>query len=292
MKVYSIKTQLKWCCLFLMLLQVFACSKKSPSYRENISVSESYASENDLKASAASEEVKYKSTIETIEKQKLKIIKTGELKLKVKNVKRATAQIKTLLEKYNAYIANLRYENTSYQKQNNFTIKVPKAYFDMLLDSISTYAEVLDYENVSTQDVTEEFLDIETRLATKLQVKERYETILKKKAKTVEDIIYAEEKLGAIQEEIEVAQGRLKYLSNRVMLSTIHVKLYEEIPYKVSKVKTETFGSKFKRAISFGWTFLENLVLTLVHIWPVILIGVVGFLLYRKRKKTKLENIN
>lgn len=289
MKVYSIKTQLKWCCLFLVLLQVFACSKKSPSYRENISVSESYASENDLKASAASEEVKDKLAIE---KQKLKIIKTAELKLKVKNVKRATAQIKILLEKYNAYIANLRYENTSYQKQNNFTIKVPKAYFDVLLDSISTYAEVLDYENVSTQDVTEEFLDIETRLATKLQVKERYETILKKKAKTVEDVIYAEEKLGAIQEEIEAAQGRLKYLSNRVMSSTIHVKLYEEIPYKVSKVKIETFDSKFKRAISFGWTFLENLVLTLLHIWPVILIGVVGFLLYRKRKKTKLEDIN
>ncbi len=285
MKVYSIKTQLKLLMLFLLLSQVFACSGKSPAYNENISVSESFAKESDLKAFSSTEGRKSKSTSEGIQKQKLKIIKKGELKLKVKDVKETTEQIKVLIGKYNAYVSNLRYENTSYRHQNNLTIKVPKAHFDALIDSISTYAEVLDYENVSTQDVTEEYLDIETRLATKLQVKERYETILKKKAKTVEDIIYAEDKLGYIQEEIEAAQGRLKYLSNRVDFSTIQVILYKEITYKGTKIKGKSFGSKFIDALSFGWTFLENLVLTLIHIWPIIVLTAVGILLYRKRKK-------
>ncbi|WP_299709817.1 DUF4349 domain-containing protein [uncultured Tenacibaculum sp.] len=285
MKVYSIKTQLKLLMLFLLLSQVFACSDKSSSYNENISVSESFAKESDLKAFSSTEGIKSKPTSEDIQKQKLKIIKKGELKLKVKDVKETTEQIKVLIGKYNAYVSNLRYENTSYHHQNNLTIKVPKAHFDALIDSISAYAEVLDYENVSTQDVTEEYLDIETRLATKLQVKERYETILKKKAKTVEDIIYAEDKLGYIQEEIEAAQGRLKYLSNKVDFSTIQVILYKEIPYKGIKIKGKSFGSKFIDALSFGWTFLENLVLTLIHIWPIIVLTVVGILLYRKRKK-------
>ncbi|WP_299622187.1 DUF4349 domain-containing protein [uncultured Tenacibaculum sp.] len=285
MKVYSIKTQLKLLMLFLLLSQVFACSDKSSSYNENISVSESFAKESDLKAFSSTEGIKSKPTSEDIQKQKLKIIKKGELKLKVKDVKETTEQIKVLIGKYNAYVSNLRYENTSYRHQNNLTIKVPKAHFDALIDSISTYAEVLDYENVSTQDVTEEYLDIETRLATKLQVKERYETILKKKAKTVEDIIYAEDKLGYIQEEIEAAQGRLKYLSNRVDFSTIQVILYKEITYKGTKIKGKNFGSKFIDALSFGWTFLENLVLTLIHIWPIIVLTIVGILLYRKRKK-------
>lgn len=285
MKVYPMKTQFKLLILFLVLLQVYGCSKKSPSYRENIGVSESHVKENDFKIVATAEETKNKPVIENIAEEQLKIIKKGELKLRVKDVKLATEQIKVLIGKYNAYVSNLRYENTSYRHQNNFTVKVPKVYFDVLIDSISTYAEVLDYENISTQDVTEEYLDIETRLATKLQVKERYETILKKKAKTVEDIIYAEDKLGYIQEEIEAAQGRLKYLSNRVDFSSIQVILYKEIPYESIKITKKSFGRKFIDALVFGWNFLENLVLTLIHIWPVILLTVVGILLYRKRKK-------
>ncbi|MBQ0740603.1 DUF4349 domain-containing protein, partial [Aquimarina celericrescens] len=88
--------------------------------------------------------------------------------------------------------------------------------FDIVLDSICKTAEFVDFKNISTIDVTEEYVDITSRLKTKVEVKQRYETILRTKAKTVEDILMAEEKLSKLQEEIESAQGRLKYLGSKV----------------------------------------------------------------------------
>ena len=80
------------------------------------------------------------------------------------------------------------------------------------MDSINNSVEFIDYENITTKDVTEEYIDLESRLNTKLEVKQRYESILRKQAKTVKDILATEEKLQIIQEEIESVQGRLKYL--------------------------------------------------------------------------------
>ena len=70
-------------------------------------------------------------------------------------------------------------------------------------------------KNVSVQDVTEEYLDIEARLKTKKEVEARYIEILKSKTKTVEDVLKAEEQIRIIREEIEAREGRLNYLKNQ-----------------------------------------------------------------------------
>ncbi|CAL2082568.1 conserved hypothetical protein [Tenacibaculum sp. 190524A05c] len=284
MKVYLNEIQIRILIALMLFLGFISCNQSS-EYKENISVSEVY----DISNALPSKDVKTdgnKNRITPNNKiDQLKIIKSGTLKLKVKDVKETTKRIKVITGKFNAYVANLKYVNNSYQKENNFKIKVPKEYFDVLLDSISAYADVIDQETVNTQDVTEQFVDVSSRLETKLQVKERYENVLRKKAKTVEDIIYAEEKLGSIQEEIEAAQGKLKYLSNRVAFSFIDVILYEEIKFKDEIVKRDTFWTKSKEGLLFGLGLLENLVLVLVHSWSILVLILVGILLYRKRKR-------
>lgn len=284
MKVYLKEIEFRKLIASILFLTIVSCSNSS-AYKENIPISEVYEVPDGLPSKETSKESK-KSVINSGQKfNQLKIIKTGTLKLKVKNVKETTKRIKGITENFNAYIANLKYVNTSYQKENIFKIKVPKEYFDVLLDSISNYADIIDQETINTQDVTEQFVDVTSRLETKLQVKERYESVLRKQAKTVEEIIYAEEKLGSIQEEIEAAQGKLKYLSDRVAFSSINVTLYEEIPYKEVKIQQKTFWSKSKKGFSFGWNLLESIVLVFVHSWSILLLAIVGILLYRNRKR-------
>ena len=284
MKVYLKEIEFRKLIASILFLTIVSCSDSS-AYKENIPISEVYEVPDGLPSKETSKESK-KSTNNTGQKfNQLKIIKTGTLKLKVKNVKETTKRIKGITENFNTYIANLKYVNTSYQKENIFKIKVPKEYFDVLLDSISNYADIIDQETINTQDVTEQFVDVTSRLETKLQVKERYESVLRKQAKTVEEIIYAEEKLGSIQEEIEAAQGKLKYLSDRVAFSSINVTLYEEIPYKEVKIQQKTFWSKSKKGFSFGWNLLESIVLVFVHSWSILLLAIVGILLYRNRKR-------
>ena len=221
----------------------------------------------------------------------LKIIKTATTRYKVADVQKATKQIKSMALTYGAYISDLKYKNTLYEKQNKFTIKVPNTYFDAMMDSIATTALFVEFENISTKDVTEEYVDIATRLQTKLEVKKRYETVLKKNAVTVEDILLTEEKLRAIQEEIEAAQGRLKYLSEKVAYSTIHIDVFEVVEYtEEPESYTKTFADKAGNGFSFGWGMIEALLLGLIHIWPLVLIVlfVVMLLKYFRNKKRRL----
>jgi hypothetical protein len=216
----------------------------------------------------------------------LKIIKSATARYKVKNVKKATQAIKAIAQKHGAYISDLRFQNDLYKKENRFTIKVPQHQFDILIDSVHAVVDFVEYENITTKDVTEEYIDLETRLKTKIGVKARYENILRKNAKTVEDILKTEDKLRVIQEEIESAQGRLKYLTNKVAFSTIQIDLYESVDYvEEPESYSKTFLDKAKQGLSNGWSFIESLIIVLINIWPLLIIGVVSFILIRKRVK-------
>jgi len=216
--------------------------------------------------------------------QELKIIKSANVRYKVTHVKITTDQINKILQQFNGYISDQRFQNTVYQIENRFTIKVPAQHFDVLMDSLVQVAEFVDYENITTQDVSEEYIDLKSRLKTKLEVKQRYETILRQRAKTVKDILATEEKLRVIQEEIEAAQGRLHYLTNKVSFSTIQVDLYETVDYKETPESyTRTFFSKMKEGFSFGWQLIESIVLGIIYIWPLILIGLGLFFIIKRR---------
>ena len=216
----------------------------------------------------------------------LKIIRSANVKYKVKDVKLISKKINNLVNTQNGYISDMRFSNNLYRKDNRFTIKIPQVKFNFIMDSISKFAEFIDYENITSKDVTEEFVDLETRLKTKLEVKKRYETILRKRAKSIEDILATEEKLRIIQEEIEASQGRLKYLTNKVSLSTIEVNLYETVEYKDEPISySQTFLSKIKNGFSFGWDLIENIIIGAIYIWPLIIIAIVGFIYFKRRRR-------
>lgn len=282
MKVKTVKLKLKIFALGLGLIYFTSCNKhefKESIMIEDVSVTDSYNTISD------SEE-----TITTSPALlNLKIIKSANVRYKVKEVKAATENIKQLARTYNAYISDLRFENNKYSLENRFTIKIPQQHFDAMMDSMTSIAEFVDYENITTKDVTEEYIDIETRLKTKLEVKERYESILRKNAKTVEDILATEEKLGVIQEEIEASQGKLKYLSNKVAFSTIQIDLYQTVNYKAApKTYSKTFLSKSKEGLTFGWGLIKSLVLGVIYIWPLLLVGLlIAFLIKKRLLKNK-----
>ena len=104
------------------------------------------------------------------------------------------------------------------------------------------------------------------------------------KAKTVEDVLAAEEKIRVIQEEIESREGRLRYLKDNVSLSTIHIEMYEETEQKLAVVYEEGFFSKAKGGFANGWNFILGLLVGLINIWPILLI-IILLILFRKKLK-------
>ena len=285
MKAIPLKRGIKISILLLFVIVLSACngSYKDENYSmEKVAVAEEY------EAVADDSEMNFGTNKEAKTPKDLKIIKTANVRYKVNNVRLSTIKIKALANQFDAYLSDQRFENDLYRIENRFTIKVPKQNFDVLLDSINNDVEFIEFENITTKDVTEEYVDLETRLKTKLEVKARYEEVLRKNAKTVKEILATEEKLGIIQEEIEATQGRLKYLSNKVSYSTIQVDLYQAVEFKEEPVSyTKTFWSKVKDGLSFGWHLIESLILGLIHIWPLLILGTLITMFIRKKLRRK-----
>jgi len=220
-----------------------------------------------------------------------KLIRTADLRFQVKNLDKSSDVIDQLTKEFGAYISSANMSTANAEANNTLMIRVPNGNFDGLLKAVCKESIYMQRKNVSTQDVTEEYVDIEARLKTKKEVEARYIEILKNKAKTVEDVLKAEEQIRLIREEIEAREGRLNYLKNQVSYSTISVQLYEQIEYHEDPIEvTNSFGNKASSGFDQGWTVIQNIVIGLITIWPLLLIGVIVFIIIRKKmRKNKVS---
>ena len=216
-----------------------------------------------------------------------RIIKTANMKFQVLDVDEATRNIQKILKTKGAYISDMNQAKNRDHFYSDITIRVPNLYFEDVLNQLSLAGEKVDYKRISSQDVTEEYVDIQTRLKTKKEVKKRYEEILRNKAKTVAEVLETEEKLRVIQEEIEAQEGRLRYLHNQTSMSTIYLTIYEEgVNLEEVEAKKE-FTARANKGFSAGWDAVLNVVINLTYMWPGLLITI-AILIWQRRLVRKL----
>ncbi|HLP12577.1 MAG TPA: DUF4349 domain-containing protein [Flavobacteriales bacterium] len=215
-----------------------------------------------------------------------KLIRTADLRFQVNDLEKSSEIIDRLVKENGAYVSTANMSSTNSESNNTISIRVPNGQFDMLLKSICKESVYMERKNVSTQDVTEEYIDIEARLKTKKEVEARYIEILKAKAKTVDEVLRAEEQIRVIREEIEAREGRLNYLKNQVSYSTIIVQVYQQIEYRENPVEvTDSFSNKASSGFGQGWDVVKNILLGIITIWPVWIIGAIIYFVIRRQLK-------
>lgn len=271
--------------LFILSIFLFGCNQNSKTGNElmedegGISQKTNYDQDQD------------NGTTHPKEIQDRKIIKTADYKIQVKDVHQSTNKVKELTSDLGGFVSSMNLTNSTYQINNNLVIRVPIDNFEDLLKAISREAIFTNYQRIHSNDVTEEFIDIQTRLKTKKEVRDRYIDILRNKAKTVEEVLKAEEAIRVIQEEIESKEGRLKYLKDQVALSTISLDIYQEVEATDEPVVyKKTFIDKLAKGFENGWDIILYLILAVVNIWPIIILVVLGIVLWRKRKIFRRKN--
>jgi hypothetical protein len=125
---------------------------------------------------------------------------------------------------------------------------------------------------VETQDVTEEFVDVEARIKNLQEQERKLNELLaeKRKEEKLEDVIKVSDRIYLVRGDIERAQGRRNYLLNKVQLSTVNLTLREIKGY--TPPTAPTFGSRVSETFSSSWdavvTFGERLVLVGVALVP------------------------
>ncbi len=218
------------------------------------------------------------------------IIKKANYKFQVESVDISTKNIEAIVKQHNGFVADMNLVTISTEISNAFTIRVPSQNFETLMSAMGAEALYTNYKRINTEDVSEEFIDIESRLKTKKEVRDRYIDILKNKAKTVTDVLKAEEQIRILQEEIEAKEGRLRYLQSKVSLSTIHLEIYQHVRFQESPdVFEKPYFVEAKQGFLNGWSMLLGISLLLVNIWPLFILGIVIFW-KRKWIKKKLFN--
>lgn len=216
-----------------------------------------------------------------------KVIKTGGLSYRVQSTKEEYNRLNGLLEKYEAYISSEN-ENKGYDRVNyNVSIKVPPQNFDPLIADI-TKDKKLDNRWVNTDDVTERYYDLQSRIENKKKLEERYLEILKQ-ANKISDILEVERNLNQVRSEIESLQGQFKLLNHRINFSTIDISFYELIPYELDQEQRPGFGTRLLNAMSAGWQGFQTFIVYLLALWPfgLLALGVVWVVKkVRARKKS------
>lgn len=213
-----------------------------------------------------------------------KIIKEGNLEYETQDLQATYQQIITTSKKYNAYVQSDEEGKDYNSLYRSLIIRIPSKNFDVFLSEISNGVAYFDRKEISSKDVTAEYIDIEARLKAKKVLEARYLELLKKATK-ISEILEIERELSVIREEIESKEGQLKYLQNKVSLSTFNIKFYKTVAN--SQDATVSFGSKMWNAIKSGWNGISTFFIGLLHIWPFIIILVAVILYIRKRIASK-----
>jgi hypothetical protein len=273
---------------YLILVVIFAlsCSQKSSeeaAFLETESPSAPYKGVDKKETPTLPDELQKADVI------KKKIIKDGRMGISVSDLQKAKTGIDTVLHQLGGYYDNENLNNYDYACEYQLKIRIPADKFELFVSKIEKGGDKINYKEIEARDVTDQFIDLETRLANKQRYLMQYQTLLKS-AKNIKDILEIQEKIRALEEELESTIGRLKYLSDLVNYSTLELNISEKKDYKYTPEDRDNITEKIKESIVGGWFSFVDFLLILLYNWVflIILSGLIYlWIKYRKRRKNR-----
>lgn len=206
--------------------------------------------------------------------QERKLIKTGSISLEVEQLASAEEAVLAWCQSFGGYVAS------SFNHETNaaFTVRIPAVHFDAAMAAAGNLGRVRS-RNVSTQDVSEQFYDLQTRLDTRKILRDRLQSYLAQ-AKNMEDLLHIERELNSTLTEIESMEGRMRRLSNQIDYSTITVDL--QLPYRTTDqgFQWPSLDRNVRRFLSNVVDFFVDFVAIVLYIviFGVPILALVAFL--------------
>ena len=220
------------------------------------------------------------------------VIYHAELQIRVKNFEKTVTWLEQRATDFGGYVIDSNVSKEGKEQINGtLKIRVPQKHFHEFLNDAEGKSEVLNRQ-VTGQDVSEEYVDLESRLRSKKAVEARLLEFMKNAAKT-EDLLKISSDLSSVQEEIEKLEGKINFLRNQTDYSTVTITLNESkvvVPHLDKKLNTwDRIKKQFVLSANGLLTVVSGLVVFFIGNIPVftalfILVGIV-FLLYKKIKK-------
>ena len=216
------------------------------------------------------------------------IVRNGDMALVVEDVINARDDITQLAARFDGYVVSSQISGEEEEMRGWISIRVPDEKFDQALAELRELAVRVKSESTSSQDVTQEYTDLQARLNNAEATEKQYLALLEK-ATDVQDILSIYESLSRVRQEIEQIKGQMQYLERTSSMSLISVYLEPQATDKplvgAGWSALEALKSAIRGIVTFGqW-------LVILAIWLIIFVPVWGTVLgiicwRRKKRKT------
>lgn len=220
-----------------------------------------------------------------------KIIKTATLKLEVKDFKAYNNAIHQTAKQFGGYIAQEEQNLSDEKSETVVSIKVPVDQFETMMNQLPGGDVKIIEKKITTEDVTGEVVDTRSRLEAKKQMRLKYLEFLKQ-SKNMEEVLQVQNEINSIQEQIESAAGRVEFLSHQASYSTINLTFFQPLPGYKPNDETPSFFTRLGHAFKTGSGWIADLFVGLVSVWPLLLIAVALYWLFKKIKSSPKPVIN
>ncbi len=217
------------------------------------------------------------------------VIRNANLVIVVEDPSASASAINQLAEQMGGYVVSLNVYQSTYgdglsATHASTTIRVPAERLNEALDKIKEGTVEVRSENISGQDVTQEYTDLESQLRNLEAAEEDLREIMGSLTKA-EDVLRVYENLRQVRQEIEIIKGRMQYFEQSARLSAISVELLPDVvsqPLQIGRWQPQGTAKEALQSLISALQFLANATIWFViFILPVLLLLSIPFWVIR-----------
>jgi len=216
----------------------------------------------------------------TAEAADRKIIRNADITIEVDSTTDAQNAVTSIAESHGGFVVTSeakQRENIDPGKRTldiRLVVRIPANRFGPALNEIKKLATNLPESNVTGQDVTGEFIDLDARIKTQKALEGQFLEIMKQ-ASSVEDALEVQRQIAGVRTDIEKLEGRRRFLENRSSLSTITINIQSP---KIIAVNPTGFGRSVRDAVSDSLELASEMLLFFVR-FAILMVPIFVFIL-------------
>jgi hypothetical protein len=284
-----------WPALLLLVLLAAGCAKREAAYEEAVAPSAPAADSATRSAAAPQPGTAQAATTAAAvpQAQPRKLIRRLDLALVVRDTEGTANQLQSLAASMGGYISDLNASRGLDVLRYEITLRVPVERLDAAREAIRRMALRVEHEQMSTEDVTGQFVDLEARLRSLRATEDELRELLaesRERARKVSEVMEIYTNLTEVRTQIEQIQGQLNQLQGQVSFSTIHLTLEPDAGSKPIVTEGgwrpgETTRNAFRNLVGFLQWVVDLVIVLVINGIPIMLVILVPVLLLRKAWK-------
>lgn len=152
------------------------------------------------------------------------IVRTAEMRIVVGDTMKTVDAVTKAVEAMGGYVSGSNIWREGELMRATLKLRIPAGKLTASLASIRGLAKRVDNETIASQDVSQEFVDLESQVrnleATETELRALLVTA-RQNSKRATDVLEVHQQLTMIRGQIEQARGRMRYLSQTAAMSSI-----------------------------------------------------------------------